>query len=209
MRWFIKVQYLYSLFVQFHHFGMCQKSVADIVKRSYLSKISKRNYPQTLLCACSRAMISIASLDWCINYVLSDFQNSKRSASLLFTVILKNLYLFQYYPHFQHINVIFYPLPSIVRYLIHIRTKIHCFFQVTLSHFISKDPHLKDMLLPSYTCYPHFRLRVWWSITPSSVTLFWWGFLILLPSPIDSNMQIKQPNSHFDVTLKKEVKSRS
>ena len=95
-----------------------------------------------------------------------------------------------------------YILPSVGSCTTCLRTKFHHFFQITLFYFTTKCKQVRNTLLPSHTCYPHFLLRVWGSITLYMFILLKRGFLIWLPSGTDSELQVTQSIYHFDVTLK-------
>ena len=102
-----------------------------------------------------------------------------------------------------------YILPSVGSCTTCLRTGVRHFFCNTLVYFITKCKQVTKTLLPSQTCYPHFLLRVWGSITLYMFTLLKQGFLILLPSGTDSELQVTQSIYHFHVTLKIAFQIRS
>ena len=102
-----------------------------------------------------------------------------------------------------------YILPSVGSCTTCLRTKFHHYFQITLVYFTTKCKQVTNTLLPSHTCYPHFLLRVWGSITPYMFSLLKRGFLIWLPSGTDTELQVTQSIYHFDVTLKIAFQNRS
>ena len=102
-----------------------------------------------------------------------------------------------------------YILPSVGSCTTCLRTKVRHFFRNTLVYFITKCKQVTKTLLPSHTCYPHFLLRVWGSITLYMFILLKRGFLIWLPSGTDSELQVTQSIYHFHVTLKIAFQIRS
>ena len=102
-----------------------------------------------------------------------------------------------------------YILPSVGSCTTCLRTKFHHYFQITLVYFTTKCKQVTNTLLPSHTCYPHFLLRVWGSITPYMYSLLKRGFFIWLPSGTDSEMQVTRSICHFDGTLKIAFQNRS